>query len=30
MRMSKTQNPYGDGNSCEKIVDAILEHFEKN
>ena len=28
-KMSKASNPYGDGHASEKIVDAILEKFEK-
>ena len=28
--MSKAANPYGDGNACERIVDAILYYFGKN
>ncbi len=27
-RMSKAQNPYGDGHASEKIVDAIIERFK--
>ena len=29
-KMSKSANPYGDGNACERIVDAILYYFGKN
>ncbi len=28
--MSKAANPYGDGNACERIVEAILYYFGKN
>ena len=28
-KMSKASNPYGDGHASEKIVDAIIEKFEK-
>ena len=26
-RMSKAENPYGDGHASERIVDAILRYF---
>ena len=26
-KMAKAVNPYGDGNACRRIVDAILWHF---
>ncbi|MDD4067088.1 MAG: UDP-N-acetylglucosamine 2-epimerase (non-hydrolyzing) [Clostridia bacterium] len=29
-RMSKSKNPYGDGNACERIVNAILYEFNIN
>lgn len=28
-RMSKASNPYGDGHASERIVDAIIEYFNK-
>ena len=28
-RMAKAVNPYGDGNACPRIADAILWHFGK-
>ena len=28
-RMSKASNPYGDGLASKRIVDAIIEHFNK-
>ena len=28
-KMSKANNPYGDGHASERIVDAIIERFEK-
>ena len=28
--MSKSINPYGDGNASAKIVDALLNYFNKN
>lgn len=28
-KMSKASNPYGDGHASEKIVDAIIEYFNK-
>ena len=28
-RMSKASNPYGDGHASERIVDAIVEYFNK-
>lgn len=28
--MSRAANPYGDGNACERIVEAILYYFGKN
>ena len=28
-RMSKASNPYGDGKASKRIVDAIIEHFQK-
>lgn len=28
-RMSKASNPYGDGHASERIVDAIIEKFNK-
>ncbi|OPE63461.1 UDP-N-acetylglucosamine 2-epimerase, partial [Bacillus anthracis] len=27
--MSKASNPYGDGRASERIVEAILKHFNK-
>ncbi|PFM28480.1 UDP-N-acetylglucosamine 2-epimerase (non-hydrolyzing), partial [Bacillus cereus] len=27
--MSKASNPYGDGRASERIVEAILQHFNK-
>ena len=29
-KMSKASNPYGDGHASERIVDAIIKHFENN
>jgi UDP-N-acetylglucosamine 2-epimerase (non-hydrolysing) len=29
LRMSKKSNPYGDGKASGRIVDAILEHFDR-
>ncbi|WJH36263.1 UDP-N-acetylglucosamine 2-epimerase (non-hydrolyzing) [Paenibacillus aurantius] len=29
-RMSQAANPYGDGHASERIVQAILHHFDKN
>ena len=26
-KMSRAMNPYGDGNACERIVDAIMYYF---
>ena len=28
--MSKASNPYGDGYASKRIVDAIIEKFNKN
>ena len=28
-KMSKASNPYGDGHASERIVDAIIEYFNK-
>ncbi len=28
--MSKSINPYGDGNASAKIVDALLKYFNNN
>lgn len=28
-RMSKASNPYGDGKASKRIVDSIIEHFQK-
>ena len=28
-KMSKASNPYGDGQASKKIVDAIIEYFNK-
>ena len=29
-KMAHAENPYGDGNSCEKIVDIIVNSFSRN
>ena len=28
-KMAHAVNPYGDGKACQRIVDAILYHFQR-
>jgi UDP-N-acetylglucosamine 2-epimerase len=28
-RISEAHNPYGDGNACQRILDALLVNYEK-